>query len=374
MIPRTTPPARKLAEQYSYQYGTSYDSYLINDGNQEIFCSENREGLLGYIADKKYIHVIGGLLAANNEKKRILLQSFLKKTRQCGAKVVLFHNILEEDLPLFEQVWVEATKCGEEAIVDLQRTDWTSSSYQWVRRQESYCWRKGILCEEIFPVEGESKMDPLIANELEFISKEHVKQTNAGKEFAYFAGRLNLSDLQRKRIFIAKSKLRMEAFIVCNPGMNGQYYAIEMYRYRKDAPRGVMPCLWMHALRRLKAEGVTTASLCMMPFYNCHHKHPLDNAYLRHCNQFWFQNLNWLFNAQGLHHYKSRFRPMGRSMFTVAHPKTSMGSLYSAFKLWEISSVLAPGTMVKRMLQGIRGGIRRLCPHKKGSELNRISS
>lgn len=347
-------PLNDLAEQYSYEYGESYDSYLINDGNRSIFYSVDGKGLLGYIQDHKYIHVIGGLLAANAEEKNILLQSFLKKTQHWGVKVVLFHNILEDDLPLFETFGVEATKCGEEAIIDLQQTDWTSSSYQWVRRQESYCRRKGILAGEIHFKGEEPSIDPSISTELEFISHEHVKQTITGKEFSYFAGRLILSDLKRKRIFIAKSKLRIEAFIVCNPGLGGQFYAIEMYRFRKDAPRGVMPCLWMHALRQLKTEGVATASLCMMPFYNCHLKHPLDNAFLRFCNHFWFHHLNWLFNAKGLHLYKSRFRPIGRPMYTVAYPQTSLGSLYSAFKLWEISSVLAPRTMVKRILQRFR--------------------
>ncbi len=347
------PSLEAVIEEYSFRYGASYDSYLINDGNREIFQATQKLGLLGYIRDKKYIHVIGGLLARDSTAKKNLLSEFIQATQEWGVRTVLFHNILEEDLHLFETFGVEATKCGEEAVIDLTLTDWMGKKYEWVRRQESFCRRKGLTAEEVSIDPSSRAIDPELARELEWISAAHVRRTMAGTEFSYFAGRLLLDDLKRQRIFIAKSQSRIEAFIVCNPGEAGQFYAIEMYRYRQDAPRGAMPFLWMHALREMKSEGIARASLCMMPFYNCEQKHPLDNAFLRYCNHFWFQHLNWLFNAKGLHLFKSRFRHRGRSMFTVCYPKTSIGGLWSAFLLWELSSVLTPAALLKRCMRNV---------------------
>lgn len=342
-------PLDDLIEHYSYAFGASYDSYLINDGNRKIFHSKAREGLLGYIQSGKSIHVIGGLLAATPSAKEQLLKDFLDSTQQEGVRTILFHNILMDDIPLFQTFGVEATKCGEEAIIDLQKTTWTGKAYEWVRRQENYCQRKGLVAEEVEAPTPHRSIDSRISTELEFISAEHIKHTLTGKEFCYFAGRLDLSDLKRKRVFIARSKTRIEAFIICNPGQDGQFYAIEMYRYRQDAPRGVMPFLWMQALRQFKSQGISSVSLCMMPFFNCCEKHPQDNAFLRNCNVFWFRHLNWLFNAKGLYLYKSRFRPIGRPMFTVAYPRTSLASLISAFKHWELSSVLPPSVIRNRL-------------------------
>ncbi|MEM6886066.1 MAG: phosphatidylglycerol lysyltransferase domain-containing protein [Verrucomicrobiota bacterium] len=337
-------------EQFAYAYGTTYDSYLINDGNREIFQSEGADGLLGFIRDGKYIHVIGGLLAATPEAKTLLLQEFFEVTRQQKIKTVLFHNILEEDLPLFRSFGVEATKCGEEAVIPLQQTDWLGNQYEWVRRQESYCRRKALVAQEVT-----NSLNDSTRQELEWISADHVKRTTTGKEFSYFAGRLFLDDLKRQRIFVAKSVDRVEAFIVCNPGKQGRFYAIEMYRYRQDAPRGAMPFLWMQTLRLLKEEGIEEASLCMMPFYGCDQKHPQDNAFLRFCNIFWFRHLNWLFNAKGLHLFKSRFRPQGKSMFTVCYPKTSIGGLWSAFQLWELSAIVSPAGLARRFIRKVSG-------------------
>lgn len=339
-------------ERFSYAYGKTYDSYLINDGNREIFQSSDGEGLLGYIRDGRYLHVIGGLLAAAPEAKTRLLQEFLELARQCKIRTVLFHNILEEDCLLFQPFGVELTKCGEEAVVDLEQTTWTGGAYEWVRRQESYCRRKGLVAAEVTHV-----LDDALKRELEWISSDHVKRTTTGKEFSYFAGRLLLDDPKRQRIFVARSAERVEAFIVCNPGKGGEFYAIEMYRYRQNAPRGAMPFLWLQTLRQLKQEGVAEASLCMMPFYGCNQKHPQDNAFLRYCNVFWYEYLNWLFNARGLRLFKSRFRPAGKSMFTVCYPKTSIGGLWSAFQLWELSSVLSPSARIKKLKGRVRGSV-----------------
>jgi len=332
-------------EECSFQYGVSYDSYLINDGNRQVFHAENGVGLLGYIRDGKYLHVIGGILAPSAAEKVELIRDFLRASRDWKMKTVLFHNIIAEDLPLFEPFGVESTKCGEEAVVRLKQTSWTGGSYEWVRRQENYCRRKGLVAEEVTDA-----LSPALVTELEHLSREHVKRTTTGKEFSYFAGRLILSDLKRKRVFIAKSQERMEAFIICHPAKAGRLFAIEMYRYRHDAPRGAMPFLWMSALRKFKQEGVAEVSLCMMPFYGCDQKHPNDNAFLRCCNVFWFRHLNGLFNAKGLYLFKSRFRPSGRPMYTVAYPRTTLGSLWSAFQLWELSSILSPAAVIQKVM------------------------
>jgi lysylphosphatidylglycerol synthetase-like protein (DUF2156 family) len=339
-------------ESLSYAYGATYDSYLINDGNRSHFFTQDREALLGYIRDAGCVHVIGGLLAKDAEGKAGLLRDFLAALPAWGVSEALFHNILEEDLPLFRHWGMEATKCGEEAVIDLREADWTGSGHSWVRRQENYCRRIGLRAEELVLGARDSPDGTHVFRELECISSGHIKRTTAGKEFGYFAGRLNLKNPKRRRVFMAKSARRIEAFIGCNPGRGGEFYAIEMYRYREDAPRGVMPFLWMQALRQFQAEGIGTASLCMMPFFNCRPKYPDDNAFLRHCNVFWFRHLNWLFNARGLHHFKSRFRPAGRPMFTVAYPRTSLSGLASAFKLWGLASALNPQEVARRMLRG----------------------
>ena len=341
-------PLLTQIESFAYSYGQSYDSYLITEDNRHIFMSCSGEGMLGFIPHWNHYHVIGGLLAENNDDKIELLDDFIEYANTKSVRTIVFHNILAADLHIFTARGCQATKCGEEPIIDLQDTSWTGKPYHWVRRQENFCKRQGLSAEEVIPSWHSPYYRDIVAPELTEISKNHIRTTNNGHEFNYFAGRFKAEQMNRKRVFIAKNAQRIEAFIVCNPAKNGRFWAIEMYRYRQDAPRGTMPFLWMHALRTLKAENVQYASLSMMPFYNCEQKYSGDHAFLRNMNAFWFKHLNWIFNAQGLHLFKSRFRPNYRPMFTVAYPKTTLLSLWSAFQLWEISSLMYKP---KRLLQ-----------------------
>src|SRR5208283_6010128 len=86
------------------------------------------------------------------EKKKELLVEFLEYASATRSAVAFF-NIGPRDLALFRRYSFEATKWGEEALIDLTTCDWSGGNYEWVRRQSNYCRRQGLAIRECRPEE-----------------------------------------------------------------------------------------------------------------------------------------------------------------------------------------------------------------------------
>ncbi len=60
---------------------------------------------------------------------------------------------------------------------------------------------------------------------------------------------------------------------------------------------------------RMKAEGIESVSLCLIPGLGCEEGLPGDSALIRRALCFGKRHLNFVFDFAGLYHFKSRFRP-----------------------------------------------------------------
>lgn len=333
------PPALySLLDELAFKYGKTYDSYLVTEDNRQCFWSPDRKGVLGFIRDRQYIHVIGGLIAKEDHKGE-LLDHFMAFTNQQGTKVVGFFNLAEKDLPVFRDRGFQISKLGEEPIVDLHKTTWQGKDYDWVRRQENYCRRQGLVFEEVAHLQNRGAFLEVIGTELEEISQRHIEHTAHGYELQFFEGRFRTHDMRKRRVFMARSESRIEGFIVCNPACNGQMWGIDIYRKRIDAPRGVIPFMMLQAMRQMKGEGIEHVSLSLAPCLRCEKKYPGDSALVRRGNVMWFNHLNFLFDMHGVFHYKSRFRPTFRPLFLAAYPKATYFSMDSFLNSWGVGTI-----------------------------------
>jgi len=193
-----------------------------------------------------------------------------------------------------------------------------------------------VIAEEITPVAKDPVFRGKIVPELEDLNREHLANTLHGRELHFFQGKFKPLQLGRRRLFVARQGERIVAFVVCNPGLGGDFWAIETYRRRNDAPRGVVPFLMMKVMRQLKEEGVAYCSLSLIPFVRCWPPIDREGAILPSVCGFWWRWMNWLFNVRGIYHYKSRFRPHYREMFMATHPKITCRSLISTAILWRL--------------------------------------
>ena len=214
--------------------------------------------------------VIGGLLAADDEKPG-LLQEYNELADSFGL-LTSFYNISESDVGVFREHGYQVTKWGEEPFVDLQECTWSGKPYEWVRRQTNFCRRAGITIVEHRREEMDDQSWTALIQELRIVSDSLLATKPQSGEIQLVEGQLEVAGWGRRRLFVAYSQepdSRVEGFLIALPMFGGRSYSFEMYRHRPDAVRGVVPHLFHEVMIRMKAEGVQSVSLCLIPGLGC---------------------------------------------------------------------------------------------------------
>ncbi|MCG6157455.1 bifunctional lysylphosphatidylglycerol flippase/synthetase MprF [Rubinisphaera margarita] len=324
---------RDHLERTAFAHSPYPDSYLTTEPEYRQFWNESRTGYIGYLQDRKYLHLIGGLIAPDNEREELLRQftEYVDQNRYLAS----FFNIAEADRPLFQKYGYEATKFGENATIDLKGHSWGGKPYSWIRRQVSFVQRQGIVAREI-GLEQLSEQDRHDAfARLQRMNEEQLSERVLPHEIGLLEGRLYPDHFYRRRLFVAHPENEpdnWQAFVACTPMENGRGWATEMYRSQKDAVRGITPFLFVQLIDTMKKEGVEFVSLCMVPAVNCGQKTPGDSWKTRYFLTLWEKRLNFLFNVQGLYHFKSRFRPEFEPVYLCVKPRITNGSTFSFLK------------------------------------------
>lgn len=318
---------------YAYHYGDTYAAYLVTEPDWETLWSREYRGVIRFARwGGRYVMVVGGLLAPPEEREG-LLADFLQLAKRKGWQVT-FYNIDRQQLPLFRRHHFQVTKFGEDPVVPLDKTNWEGKDYEWIRRQENFCMRQGVRLNEVNADPNDRQYRHQIAPQLEAVSREHIAATLHGRELRYFVSRFDASRLGDRRLFVAERNSRIEAFVVCNPCLAGTIWAVETYRRRADATRGVIPFTILQTMRTLKREGIPYCSLSLIPAVRCETAVTGDSLIARPTLVFWWRHLNAVFDFRGIYHFKSRFHPEYREMYMVAWPKVTIGSMIALGMGW----------------------------------------
>ena len=312
------------AEHQAFAHGSVYDSYFATESGWKRFWSLDRSGLVSYRRLGRYVKVIGGLLARDEDKPQ-LLREFVAFA-QSHRLLVTFFNVTKEDATLFREYDFQVTKWGEEPYVDLQTCTWSGKQFEWVRRQTNYCRRAGISIVEHCRDEMDDAAWSFLIRDLRGVSDEHLATKSHAGAIRLLEGQLDENGWGRRRLFVAYSSdspKRIEGFLIALPSRNGMHWAFEMYRHRLDAVRGVVPHLFHTAMMRMKAEGIEAVSLCLVPAVGCEQPLKGDSVVIRHALRIGLKYLNFLFDFAGIYHFKSRFRPRYESRYICALPRTN---------------------------------------------------
>jgi phosphatidylglycerol lysyltransferase len=326
--------ALELVEQLAYEYGETYDSYLAIEPDRQYFFDSGRRGVVPYCLRGRHLIAAGNLLAPPQDRESLLVELLAFAQRRHFA--VTFVNVPRSHTRLFREHGFQITKWGEEPIIRLQETTWQGQDYGWVRRQENYCMRHGTEFSEVIPDPSDAVYREQIVPQLEAVSKAHIASTLHKRPLAFFEGRFAPMEMGRRRLFVARHGGRIVAFVVCNPALGGDLWAVEVYRRLPDAVRGVIPFAILKTLRVLKQEGVPYASLSLVPFLRCETAVTGDSGILRVGASFWWRHLNAVFDMRGIYHFKSRFRPDYREMYVAALPRLTVRRVLSLAAAWKL--------------------------------------
>jgi phosphatidylglycerol lysyltransferase len=338
-------------ERYAFQFGRCYDAYLTTEPGWEAFWSRGRRGVVALIRQGRHLFSSGGLLAPEAERADLLAQ-FVESADEKG-QVLTFFNIAEEQLPLFRRHGFQATKWGEEALVDLPGATWAGKSYQWVRRQSNFCRRQGLVVSECRPDAGRAAAWQALSAELSEVSQLFLDGKPQSGEMRFLEAGFDPARLGRKRVFAARADGgagRIEGFVACSPCQGGETWVIETYRQRPDAVRGTIPFLMHQVMEVLRAEGVRQVSLCLIPGLRCRQSLPGDSRIARWGLVLASQYFNLVFDTTGAYHFKSRFRPRFENRYLCVRPRMNLFTAVAFVRLLGVLR-LDPGKLCRQMVR-----------------------
>ncbi len=346
-------------EQFVFEHGQYFDSYLATEPDRLYFFSTRQRGLISYVRRGRYALVGGGLIAPESHKDELLGQ-FVEHVKRHNLHVA-FHNIGDEDLPVYRKHGFQVTKWGEEPVVDLGSCTWGGKPFEWVRRQTNFCQRHGLAAFEVRPEELEPEQWARTLAEVLEVAAESLSRKPQAEEMKFFEGRIDTHDLGLRRLFIARSSHgagRIEGFVVCNPILGGTKWATELYRHRLDSVRGTVAFLFHHILQQLQAEGVRQVPMCLDPGRGLETPMPGDSFLIRGGLHYGSKYLGGIFDFAGVQHFKSRFRPRYENRYVCALPKVSFGSVIAFLRVFGVFN-LNLGNVARIMVERARKRVAR---------------
>lgn len=361
------PPVLSL-EECAYRYGGSYESYLAIEPERSAFWSADGRGVISYVADGCHVHVAGGLLC-DDAGKATLLDEAVAWAGATGRRLS-FYNIRPEDLPLFCGRGFQATRWGDDQIIPLRGWSWSGKAFEWVRRQTNFVRRHGMTFEECRPEALRFEEWQAVAAEIGSVSRLALLRRPQVREIGFLNGSFDPDNLGRRRLFVARSTEeggRIDGFLLCNPARGGTEWSLETYQQRPDAVRGTIPFLMHQTLVQLQAEGVERASLCVVPATRWGDLRPGESRLVRGmlaASRF----AGFIFDAGGLYHFKSRFRPVAEPRYLCVSPRATLGSLWSFIRISGALD-LSPLKVLRRMGRRRHSGMPAALPERVVSPL-----
>ncbi|MEZ6133180.1 MAG: DUF2156 domain-containing protein [Planctomycetaceae bacterium] len=325
---RISDQQRTNLESLAYRYASVPESYDIAVSDGHVLQSPCGKGAMSVLVDGKFWHVSGSLLAPEPLKPDMI--RMLRQISECSRKTIAVYNVSQTDALSFQRQGFVVNKFGEEAVLTPSRINWKGGQYEWVRRQTNYCRRAGLDVAEVTDRDEQCAM----AQTLVSIMSEDLAGRTFDKPLRLLEGEFRPGDLQRRRLFVARSADgRVEAFLACSPIDGGRSWAFETYRKRNRATRGVTAFLFRTVIDQLKDEGAESISLCLIPGRNVANSEikPGDRR-IQRLMSLWYSRLDFVFNARGQDHFKSRFRPHYVSRYLCVAPCNSLTSLWSFLK------------------------------------------
>jgi len=320
---------RQELEQLAFDHACVPESYDIAVSDGHVLRTPCGRGAVSVLADGRYWHIAGGLLAPEALKPKMI--GWLRELSEKDRRTIAVYNVPLVDALRFQETGFVVNKFGEEAFLNPQDVDWSGKMFEWVRRQSNFCTRSDVVICEITDPEEQLSLGPALLS----IMSEDLSWRTLDKPLRLLEGEFKPHVLQRRRLFVAKRRHEddIEAFLACSPVAGGRGWAFETYRKRRNSTRGVTTFIFRTVIDQLRHEGVEYVSLCLIPGRNVKHSTIGNGDWrIRTVLSIWFDRMDFVFNAKGQDHFKSRFRPEYADRFLCVAPRNSITSLWSFLK------------------------------------------
>ena len=285
---------RKLLKKYGY----NPISYVSIQHDKKYYFGKEVEGVIAYVIAAG-VAVCAGDPICSDKNMPLFFTEFITYCKQNDFDICFCHT-LEKHIPLYTQFGFGNTKCGEEAMFDLETYNLSGAKAAKIRNAINHATALGIKVTEYRPLQHRDKR---IEHQIYAISKQWLDNKKSS-ELSFMLGTTSLDNPMDRRYFVAYDREEsMLGFIVFSPFACGQGYYADVTRRKINASLGVMEKITIEAFRKMKLEGIKWGSLGLAPLANVAEDGKMTGKLL----EFVYEKLNNFYGFKALHHYKKKY-------------------------------------------------------------------
>ena len=154
---------RKLLKEYGY----NSISYVSIEDDKKYYFGKNVEGVIAYVVEAG-VAVCAGDPVCSDENLPLLITEFINYCKQNDLDICFCHT-LEKHIPLYTQFGFDNTKCGEEAMFDLETYNLAGGKAAKIRNAINHATALGVKVAEYKTLEHRDKR---IEQQMHDISKQ----------------------------------------------------------------------------------------------------------------------------------------------------------------------------------------------------------
>ncbi|BCS35058.1 hypothetical protein TBR22_A42840 [Luteitalea sp. TBR-22] len=303
-------------------------AFLALLGDKSLMFNDTRSAFIMYAVQGRTWVAFGDPVGPPSEAPA-LIHRFLDRCADFGG-VPVFYEIGKTRLHMYVDLGLGFVKLGEEGCVDLARFSLeggrAAKHRQALRRLE----KAGAAFRIVESPDVASVIDQLRAVSDDWLAAK------AGAEKGFSLGFFDPRYLRRFPIAVVERDGRILAFANLLPGADRQELSIDLMRYHRDAPTGVMEALLVHLLVWGRAHGYRRFMLGMAPLSGVEAS-PIGPLWHRF-GAFVYEHGEAAYHFQGLRAYKEKFDPVWEPRY-LAYP----GGFRLARILADVSALIAGG-------------------------------
>ena len=302
--------------------------YLAYLRDKALLFDEDRKAFVMYAVQGRTWVALGDPVGPA-DRLAPLVRLFLERCDDFGG-VPVFYEVGKEGLHRYVEFGLTFVKLGEEARVDLRAFSLEGGQASKHRQALKRLDKEGGA----FRIIPASEVPPVM-EQLRAVSEDWLRE-KAGGEKGFSLGFFDPGYVRRFPVAVVERHGRIEAFANLWLGAGKIELSLDLMRYHKDAPKGVMEALFVHVLAWGKEQGYTWFGLGMAPLSGFETS-PLAPLWTR-LGSFLYQHGEKLYNFQGLRAYKDKFNPTWEPHY-LAYP----GGLALPRILADVAALVAGG-------------------------------
>lgn len=306
--------------------------HLVLTGDKYILWSKSKKSFIMFGITPGYWVAMSDPVGDASEFEALVWE-FREKADKAAAHIA-FYQIGKDNIPLYLDLGLSLIKLGQQALIPLSEFSLEGKKRQNLRSAINKYQREGYSFELIYAKQIESFLP-----ELQKISDEWLLDKNA-KEKRFSLGFFNEEYLKHCDVAVVKKDGHIFAFTNIWMINNKRQISIDLMRYSKDTPNGIMEYLNVSLIMWAKAQGFEFFSLGMAPLSGLE-DHELAPLWHKVGNSI-FKNANDFYNFEGVFFYKEKFNPSWQPIYLAAPPG-----------LKTASALLAATTLISGGVKGI---------------------